>query len=103
MGTLPRKLVALLDSLEKEQSPPGEGDVPFVAWFELMPLRLAMVFARETALDEAALVARDILPGADAERFAARMVGQKKEPLFPGAPTCLTEERVTVTSESESL
>ena len=93
MGTLPRKLVALLDSLEKEQGPLGEGDVPFVAWFALMPLRLAMVFARESALDEAALVARGILPGAEAERFAARMARQKEEPLFPGAPTSVTEQK----------
>ena len=66
--------------------------VPFKRYFGPVPLRLAMAFARETALDEAAHIARGRLAGDEAGRFAARMVEKKRQPLFPGAPTSVTEE-----------
>jgi hypothetical protein len=69
-----------------------EDGVPFKRYFGPAPLRLAMAFARETALDEAAHIARGTLAGDEAARFAARMVEKKRRPLFPGAPTSVTEE-----------
>ena len=87
MKTLPGILVALFDSLEKERREVQEDGVPFKRYFGPAPLRLAMAFARETALDEAAHIARGRLAGDEAGRFAARMIEKKRRPLFPGAPT----------------
>jgi len=69
-----------------------EDGVPFKRYFGPAPLRLALAFARETALDEAAHIARGRLAGDEAGRFAARMIEKKRQPLFPGAPTSVTEE-----------
>lgn len=51
---------------------------PFKRYFGPVPLRLATAFARETALDEAAHIARGRLAGDEAGRLAARMIEKKR-------------------------